>query len=129
MIAPRAERLAPGRAELAGAVVIAMRQVDDRAGSVEPRRPSAAPALRADEVSRHAVRMVVIDRACTDGRCDGFDGDGVAITAFADLPGKLRAGDLVVVNDAATLPGALRGGPRTARRSSCACRGPSTARR
>lgn len=56
-----------------------------------------AIVLRSDEVSRHAARLVVI-------------GDGApAVTAFADLPRLLRAGDLVVVNDAATLPASLRG--------------------
>ena len=59
-------------------------------------RAYAAPALRADEVSRHAVRLVVI-------------GDAPYITELARLPELLRAGDLVVVNDAATLPGSLRG--------------------
>jgi S-adenosylmethionine:tRNA ribosyltransferase-isomerase len=67
---------------------------------VEPRAAhGASPVLRADEVSRHAVRLVVI------GRSD----DHLAVTRFARLPELLRAGDLVVVNDAATLPGALRG--------------------
>jgi len=56
-------------------------------------------ALRADEVSRHAVRLVVVDRAR----------DQVRIVPFADLPSLLRAGDLVVVNDAATLPASLYG--------------------
>jgi S-adenosylmethionine:tRNA ribosyltransferase-isomerase len=55
--------------------------------------------LRADEVSRHAVRLVVIAR----------NGDPVRIRPFAALPDLLRAGDLVVVNDAATLPGSLHG--------------------
>jgi S-adenosylmethionine:tRNA ribosyltransferase-isomerase len=58
----------------------------------------SAVALRTDEVSRHAVRLVVIDR----------DADRLAITSFSRLPALLRAGDLVVVNDAATLPGSLR---------------------
>jgi len=62
-------------------------------------RAYAAPALRADEVSRHAVRLVVI-------------GDAPYITELARLPELLRAGDLVVVNDAATLPGSLRGTTR-----------------
>jgi S-adenosylmethionine:tRNA ribosyltransferase-isomerase len=56
-----------------------------------------APALRTDEVSRHAVRLVVID------------GEVPRLTVFAALPELLRAGDLVVVNDAATLPASLPG--------------------
>jgi len=56
-------------------------------------------ALGAGEVSRHAVRLVLISRT----------GDAIAVRPFAALPGLLRAGDLVVVNDAATLPGSLRG--------------------
>ena len=54
-------------------------------------------ALKADEVSRFAVRLVVIDSATPH------------VTPFARLPELLRAGDLVVVNDAATLPAALPG--------------------
>jgi S-adenosylmethionine:tRNA ribosyltransferase-isomerase len=57
----------------------------------------AVPALRADEVSRHAVRLVVVDRAS----------GALAIEPFAALPRLVRAGDLVVVNDAATLPASL----------------------
>jgi S-adenosylmethionine:tRNA ribosyltransferase-isomerase len=59
----------------------------------------AAPALelRSDEVSRHAVRLVVID------------GGAPRLEPFAALPRLLRRGDLVVVNDAATLPGSLPG--------------------
>jgi S-adenosylmethionine:tRNA ribosyltransferase-isomerase len=56
-------------------------------------------ALKTDEVSRHAVRLVVIDRAT----------DNVRVTKFASLPCLLGPGDLLVVNDAATLPGSLRG--------------------
>ncbi|HEX5060094.1 MAG TPA: S-adenosylmethionine:tRNA ribosyltransferase-isomerase, partial [Kofleriaceae bacterium] len=59
----------------------------------------ATLALRTDEVSRHAVRLVVIGR----------NEDQVAITKFANLASLLRAGDLVVVNDAATLPASLFG--------------------
>jgi S-adenosylmethionine:tRNA ribosyltransferase-isomerase len=57
-----------------------------------------APAmqLRSDEVSRHAVRLVVI-------------GDEPYITELAQLAELLAPGDVVVVNDAATLPGSLRG--------------------
>lgn len=61
----------------------------------------AFPALRADEVSRHAMRLVVVDRRGGAG--------APPVLPFAALPAQLRAGDLVVVNDAATLPGALRG--------------------
>ncbi len=53
--------------------------------------------LRTDEVSRHAVRLVLIDA------------DVPRLLPFAELPSLLRAGDLVVVNDAATLPASLRG--------------------
>jgi|HubBroStandDraft_6_1064221.scaffolds.fasta_scaffold407892_2 S-adenosylmethionine:tRNA ribosyltransferase-isomerase len=59
-------------------------------------RAFAEPMLRADEVSRRDVRLVVI-------------GATPYVTDFARLPELLRAGDLVVVNDAATLPGSLRG--------------------
>ncbi len=58
-----------------------------------------APVLRSDEISRHAVRLVVIDRASDD----------IAVAPFASLAARLRAGDLVIVNDAATLPASLRG--------------------
>lgn len=54
-------------------------------------------ALRTDEVSRHAVRLVVIDA------------EPPRIVPFATFASYLRAGDLVVVNDAATLPASLRG--------------------
>ncbi len=56
----------------------------------------AGAVLRTDEVSRHAVRLVVV-------------ADPPRLESFAALPGLLRAGDLVVVNDAATLPGSLPG--------------------
>lgn len=72
-------------------------------GQVGPPRKhggGGAIALRADEVSRHAVRLVVIDAS---------GARAPYITAMAQLPSLLRAGDLVVVNDAATLPGSLRG--------------------
>jgi S-adenosylmethionine:tRNA ribosyltransferase-isomerase len=55
--------------------------------------------LDANEVSRHAVRLVTIDPTT----------DHVAVYPFAALARLLRAGDLVVVNDAATLPGSLYG--------------------
>jgi S-adenosylmethionine:tRNA ribosyltransferase-isomerase len=56
--------------------------------------------LRSDEVSRHAVRLIVVDPG----------GDAPPrLDLFAALPRRLRAGDLVVVNDAATLPGSLPG--------------------
>jgi len=57
-------------------------------------------ALGTDEVSRHAVRLVVVDPAGTGPP---------RLERFAALPELLRAGDLVVVNDAATLPAALPG--------------------
>lgn len=60
-------------------------------------RSTGEPALRSDEVSRHAARLVVIDSHAPRS------------AAFAALPALLRAGDLVVVNDAATLPAALPG--------------------
>jgi S-adenosylmethionine:tRNA ribosyltransferase-isomerase len=59
----------------------------------------ASVTLKTDEVSRHAVRLVVIDRAA----------DRVRLTKFNALPSLLGEGDLVVVNDAATLPGSLHG--------------------
>jgi len=68
-----------------------------------PRRERAEAAgggsapLRTDEVSRHAVRLVVIDA------------DIPRLVPFRALPRLLRAGDLVVLNDAATLPASLRG--------------------
>jgi S-adenosylmethionine:tRNA ribosyltransferase-isomerase len=60
-------------------------------------RPTGSIALESDEVSRFAVRLVVIDAVAP------------YVTPFARLPELLRAGDLVVVNDAATLPAALPG--------------------
>jgi S-adenosylmethionine:tRNA ribosyltransferase-isomerase len=65
----------------------------------EARGAGGSIALRTDEVSRHSVRLVVIDR----------NHDDVVITSFATLASRLRAGDLVVVNDAATLPASLFG--------------------
>jgi S-adenosylmethionine:tRNA ribosyltransferase-isomerase len=68
----------------------------------DARRAGAARggiALRADEVPRHAVRLVVIDRRS----------DRLTLTRFARLPELLAPGDLVIVNDAATLPGSLAG--------------------
>lgn len=61
--------------------------------------PACPVALAANEVSRHAVRLVTIDPTT----------DHVAVHPFAALPRLLRGGDLVVVNDAATLPGSLFG--------------------
>jgi S-adenosylmethionine:tRNA ribosyltransferase-isomerase len=58
----------------------------------------AGVVLRADEVSRHEVRLVVVD-----------PGAPPRLASFAALPQLLRAGDLVVVNDAATLPASLPG--------------------
>lgn len=57
----------------------------------------ATATLRTDEVSRHAVRLVVID-----------DGEP-RVVSFVTFASYLCAGDLVVVNDAATLPASLRG--------------------
>ena len=71
--------------------------INDRA-----RASGATPTLRSDEVSRHAVRLVVVDRAR----------DELRVEPFAALPRVLRSGDLVVVNDAATLPASLRGATR-----------------
>ena len=63
-------------------------------------------ALRADEVSRHALQLIAIDR----------HGDGLALQRFAALPKLLRSGDVVVVNDAATLPASLAGHTRRGER-------------
>jgi S-adenosylmethionine:tRNA ribosyltransferase-isomerase len=63
--------------------------------------PGAEVALRSDEVSRHAVQLVVV--------APGGDAAPPRIEPFSALPRLLRAGDLVVVNDAATLPGSLPG--------------------
>lgn len=67
---------------------------------VAPRADRDRPALRSDEVPRHAVWLVVVDPA---------GARPPRLARFAELPGLLRAGDLVVVNDAATLPGSLPG--------------------
>jgi len=64
---------------------------------------TSGQALRTDQVSRHAVRLVVVARDRAD----------VQLTSFVRLPELLHAGDLVVVNDAATLPASLQG--RTSR--------------
>src|SRR6185503_17201012 len=56
----------------------------------------AGLALGTGEVSRHAVRLVVVDAP-------------PRLEWFTALPQLLRAGDLVVVNDAATLSGSLPG--------------------
>jgi len=74
-----------------------LRQAVRIADALHPRGTTVA--LKADEVSRHAVRLVVVDRARDD----------VRIVPFGELPALLRAGDLVVVNDAATLPASLFG--------------------
>jgi S-adenosylmethionine:tRNA ribosyltransferase-isomerase len=63
--------------------------------ALRPRGTSAV--LKTDEVSRHAVRLVVVPRV----------GGEPQIVPFARLAELLRAGDLVVVNDAATLPASL----------------------
>jgi S-adenosylmethionine:tRNA ribosyltransferase-isomerase len=82
---------------------------------------SPSPVLATAEVSRHAVRLVVIDRLRTAfdgatrrpyGRLVDRRADRIAVRPFAELPALLRAGDVVVVNDAATLPGSLRGTTR-----------------
>ncbi|MFN0247215.1 MAG: S-adenosylmethionine:tRNA ribosyltransferase-isomerase [Kofleriaceae bacterium] len=62
-----------------------------------------ATGLRTDEISRFAVRLVVIEHAETS------DVHAPRIVPFASLPALLRAGDLLVVNDAATLPASLPG--------------------
>jgi S-adenosylmethionine:tRNA ribosyltransferase-isomerase len=67
-----------------------------------PERRVAAPvpprqfALAADEVDRHAVRMIAI-------------GTHTTLHRFGELATLLQPGDLVVINDAATLPGSLFG--------------------
>lgn len=53
-------------------------------------------ALRTDEISRFAVRLLVVDET-------------PRIVPFTALPALVRAGDLLVVNDAATLPASLPG--------------------
>ena len=68
----------------------------DRADATRDMQPVT---LAANEVSRHAVRLVTIDPTT----------DHAAVHPFAALPSLLRAGDLVIVNDAATLPGSLYG--------------------
>lgn len=84
-----------------GAVRIdeATRANDIRGPLADTPVPIAEGVLRADEISRRAVRLVHIARA----------GGAVTVCPFASLPELLRAGDLVVVNDAATLPGSLHG--------------------
>jgi S-adenosylmethionine:tRNA ribosyltransferase-isomerase len=79
----------------------APRAAGDTAPRTEPPAEiDAVPALASGEVSRHAVRLVVVDPASTGPP---------RLDRFAALPGLLRAGDLVVVNDAATLPASLPG--------------------
>lgn len=63
--------------------------------------PSSRIELRADEVPRQTIRLVVVD--------PGADGAPPRLDSFAALPRLLHAGDLLVVNDAATLPGSLAG--------------------
>jgi S-adenosylmethionine:tRNA ribosyltransferase-isomerase len=70
------------------------------------------PPLRAEEVSRHDVRLVVIERA------------RVTLRRFAELPALLRAGDVLVVNDAATLPASLPGVTADGRRFELRLTGP-----
>ncbi len=77
----------------------------------------ASGGLRTDEVSRFAVRLVVIGRdspapdaaRSSDARSGDIANDAVQILPFASLPELLRAGDVLVVNDAATLPASLPG--------------------
>ena len=72
---------------------------------------AGAPILQAAEVSRHAVRLVVVPRTVTRHAAGGDAARAAAdqprVVAFAQLAKLLRAGDLVVVNDAATLPASL----------------------
>ena len=75
-----------------------------RERAAAPMRPGAS--LGTDEVSRHAVRLVVIPRAGALRRL---------VRAFAELSTLLRAGDVLIVNDAATLPGSLVGRTRGGR--------------
>jgi S-adenosylmethionine:tRNA ribosyltransferase-isomerase len=76
-----------------------LRRASAERDPIERSAARAVPALRTDEVSRHAARLVVIPRAS----------DGVRVARFAELPSLLGEGDLVVVNDAATLPASLAG--------------------
>lgn len=77
----------------------------------------ASGGLRTDEVSRFAVRLVVIGRdspapdaaRSSDALSGDIANDAVQILPFASLPELLRAGDVLVVNDAATLPASLPG--------------------
>jgi S-adenosylmethionine:tRNA ribosyltransferase-isomerase len=78
-------------ASVSSTSLVAGSQFDFRTDRTEP------DVLRTDEVSRHAVHLVVIDS------------DAPHIVPFATFADYLRAGDLVVVNDAATLPASLRG--------------------
>ncbi len=68
----------------------------ERASWTEP-VGSGGAQLRTDEISRHAVRLIVLDS------------DEPRLVTFAAVPRLLRAGDLVIVNDAATLPASLPG--------------------
>lgn len=82
----------------------------------------AGVVLRSDEVSRHAVRLVIVEPGepgepvvPVEPGEPGIDAAEPRIEPFSALPRLLRAGDLVVVNDAATLPASLAG--RTAESS------------
>ena len=77
------------------------RQAAARLGGGFAVDPPDELTLRADEIARDAVRLVIIDRTPA--------GAPPRLSAFAALPQCLRAGDLVVVNDAATLPASLPG--------------------
>lgn len=76
-------------------------RLDEVARGARSGAPPSGTAFRTDEISRHAIRLVVVD------------GEVPRLEAFSSLPALLRAGDLVVLNDAATLPASLPG--RTAR--------------
>jgi S-adenosylmethionine:tRNA ribosyltransferase-isomerase len=65
-------------------------------------RDRRGPALRSDEVPRHAVWLIAIEVDPAGERAPRLE-------RFAALPGLLAPGDLVVVNDAATLPASLPG--------------------
>ena len=71
--------------------------VDDGPAGSRIDAVDAGLVLGTDEVSRHAVRLVVVDAGPP------------RLEWFTALPRLLAAGDLVVVNDAATLPGSLPG--------------------
>jgi len=58
-----------------------------------------------DLIAAHPARG-----AATAGCCNSFGGTGaMADRRFVDLPGLLRAGDLLVFNDTRVIPARLRG--------------------